>query len=112
MVMTAVESYLAVRRAAGFQLKTTEVYLRGFARFAAKQGDTHVVTQTAIDWAATTTSEAQRHNRLMAVRRFAHFMHAEDPRHELPPDGGLLGAEPTTDTLYLDRIGKCIFQLP
>jgi integrase/recombinase XerD len=90
MVMTAVESYLAVRRAAGFQLKTTEVYLRGFAQYAAKQGDTHVVTQTAIDWAATTTSEAQRHNRLMAVRRFAHFMHAEDPRHELPPAGVFL----------------------
>ena len=68
MVMTAVESYVAVRRAAGFQLKTTEVYLRGFAHFAAKQGDTHVVTQTAIDWAATTTSEAQPAHGCAALR--------------------------------------------
>jgi integrase/recombinase XerD len=91
MIMTAVNTYLAIRHAAGFQLKTTGVYLRSFARFATKQGDTHVVTQTAIDWAAIATSEAQRHNRLMAVRRFAHFMRAEDPRHELPPDGIFLG---------------------
>jgi integrase/recombinase XerD len=92
MVMTAVDTYLAVRRAVGFQLKTTELHLRSFARFAAEQGDTHVVTQTAIDWATTATSEAQRHKRLMIVRRFACFMYAEAPRHELPPEGLFLGS--------------------
>ena len=86
MLITAVETYLAVRRAAGFQLKPAESYLRSFARFATACGQTHVVTQTVIDWATTATSEAQRHNRLMAVLRFARFMHAEDPRHELPPE--------------------------
>jgi integrase len=86
MLMAAVETYLAVRRAAGFQLKPAESYLRSFARFAAARGQTYVVTQTVIDWAKTATAEAQRHNRLMAVLRFARFMHAEDPRHELPPE--------------------------
>ena len=86
MLITAVETYLAVRRAVGFQLKPAESYLRSFARFATACGQTHVVTQTVIDWATTAASEAQRHNRLMAVLRFARFMHAEDPRHELPPE--------------------------
>jgi integrase/recombinase XerD len=86
MLTAAVETYLAVRRAAGFQLIPVATYLHSFARFATERGQTYVVTQTVIDWATTAASEAQRHNRLMAVRRFAYFMHAEDPRHELPPD--------------------------
>jgi integrase/recombinase XerD len=86
MLMPAVDTYLAVRRAAGFELQAMEVYLRSFARFATAHGDTHVVPQTVIDWATRTSSEAQRQNRLMAVRRFARFMHAEDPRHALPPN--------------------------
>ena len=86
MLIAAVETYLAVRRTAGFQLKPTESYLRSFARFATAHGQTHVVTRTVIDWTTTAASEAQRHNRLMAVLRFARFMHAEDPRHELPPE--------------------------
>jgi integrase len=91
MLMAAVDTYLAVRRAAGFQLKPIEVYLRSFARFGAARGETHVVAQTAMDWATTAASEAQRHNRLMTVLRFARFMHAEDRRHELPPAGVFRG---------------------
>ncbi len=85
MLMSAVDRYLAVRRAAGFQLKSIEHYLRGFARFAMARGDRHVIAQTAVDWATTAACEAQRHNRLMTVIRFAHFMHAEDAHHEIPP---------------------------
>ena len=44
-----------------------------------------------MDWATTAASEAQRHNRLMTVLRFARFMHAEDSRHELPPEGVFCG---------------------
>jgi len=86
MVQAAVETYLAVRRAAGVQLTPVATYLPSFARFATARGQTSVTTPTVIAWATTTASEAQRHTRLMAVRRFAHFMHAEDPRHEIPPD--------------------------
>ncbi|MCP4934752.1 MAG: tyrosine-type recombinase/integrase, partial [bacterium] len=56
-----------------------------FARFAMARGDRHVIAQTAVDWATTAACEAQRHNRLMTVIRFAHFMHAEDSHHEIPP---------------------------
>jgi len=83
--MHAVDSYLAVRRAAGFALTTIEGYLRQFARFAGGRGETHVVTRTAIAWATLAPSEAQRAYRLQTVRRFARFMHAEDARHEVPP---------------------------
>ena len=85
MLNRAVNTYVAVRRAAGFQLQSAEYYLRDFTCFATARGDTHIVAQTAIAWAAQGASEAQRHNRLMTVIRFARFMRAENRRHELPP---------------------------
>jgi integrase len=85
MVMPAVDSYRAVRRAAGVALPSLEGYLRQFARFADGRGETHVVTRTAIAWATLAPSEAQRAYRLQTVRRFARFMHAEAPRHDVPP---------------------------
>jgi integrase/recombinase XerD len=85
MLIPAVETYLAVRRAADFKLDAVERYLRSCAQFATAQGDTHVVTHTAIAWAEQGASEPQRHNRLSVVIRFARFSPAEDPRHEVPP---------------------------
>ena len=87
MLMQAVDTYLAIRRAVGFTLDHTEGYLRNFARFALARGDTHIVAATAVEWAARTTSEARRHNRLQTVIRFARFMAAEDSWHEIPPEG-------------------------
>jgi integrase/recombinase XerD len=89
--MQAVDTYLAMRRAVGFALDHTAGYLRNFAQFATARGDTHVVATTAIDWASLTTSEAQRHNRLQTVIRFARFISAEDPRHAIPPEGLFCG---------------------
>lgn len=86
MLMNAVDTYLAVRRAMGFQLNTIEHLLRSFARFVAERGQTYVVAQTAIEWATLAPSNSQRHTRLMSVRQFACFMHAEDPHHEIPPE--------------------------
>ncbi len=53
MLTQAVDDYLAVRRAAGFELKTTEQYLRYFVRFANAHGDTRVQAKSAIDRADT-----------------------------------------------------------
>jgi integrase len=85
MVTVAVETYLAVRRAAGFQLTPVATDLHRFARFATERGQPSVTTPTVMAWAPTAASEAQRHTRLRAGRRFAHVMHAADPRHEIPP---------------------------
>jgi integrase/recombinase XerD len=87
MLMQAVDTYLDVRRPVGFALGPIESYLRHFARFATARGDTHVVTTTAIDWASLAPSEAQRHYRLQTVIRFARFMAAQDPLHQIPPEG-------------------------
>jgi integrase/recombinase XerD len=86
MLMPAVDTYVAVRRAAGYKLRDVERYLREFAQFATTRGDSHVVAQTAITWAAQSPSEEQRAERLSIVIRFARFAHAEDPRHEIPPE--------------------------
>ncbi len=86
-MMTAVDSYLAVRRAAGFDLSGQEYLLRSFARFAEKCGDAHVRTATAIEWAGLGPSPAQRDARLKTVVRLARHSHLEDAGHEVPPSG-------------------------
>jgi integrase len=83
-MMQAVEAYLDVRRAAGFELKMAEFLLRSFARFAETHGEAHIRTNTVIDWSSQGSSVAQRDARLKAVVRFAHHVQAEDARHEVP----------------------------
>ena len=87
MLTQTVETYLSVRRAAGFKLTNLEGYLRDFARFADEQGDEYIVAQTAINWAAQTDSPEQCHLRLQMVIQLARFCRAENPRHEVPPAG-------------------------
>ena len=84
-MIAAVESYLAVRRAAGFTLSNTEYLLRSFASFATDRNQTHIRTATAIDWASLAESLAQRHTRYQTVCRFAQYLRVEDSRHESPP---------------------------
>jgi integrase len=85
-MMAAVESYLAVRRAAGFTLSNAEYRLRSFASFATNQDQAHIRTATAIDWASQAESVAQRHTRYQTVCRFAQYLRIEDSRHESPPE--------------------------
>ena len=81
----AVESYLAVRRAAGFALSNTEYLLRSFSAFAADKKQTHIRTATTIDWACQARSVAQRHTRYQTICHFGQYLRVEDPRHESPP---------------------------
>ncbi|MGH2357015.1 MAG: tyrosine-type recombinase/integrase, partial [Candidatus Limnocylindria bacterium] len=85
MLTRAIDSYVAVRRAVGFELTVDVGLLRSFARFATDRVETYVRRQTAIDWAAQAPSPAQRERRLGMVRRFAAHARAEDPAHELVP---------------------------
>lgn len=91
MLRDHVDSYLKIRRAAGFKLRDDEHHLQSFSRYAAACGDTHVIANRAITWAAQASSEAQRANRLSAVIRFARFSRATDPQHEVPPQGVFCG---------------------
>jgi integrase/recombinase XerD len=85
MLMPSIDSYLAFRRALGRDMKNEAYLLRSFARFAFERKDTHVRTQTAIEWAADAPSPGQRARRLRTVARFVQHIRAEDPRHEVPP---------------------------
>jgi len=87
MLTPTIDSYLAIRRAAGFQLRAAEGLLRNYARFAATRGETHVRARTALDWAALAPTAHQRGRRLEAVTIFARHAQVEDTQHEVPPQG-------------------------
>jgi integrase/recombinase XerD len=83
MLMPTVDSYLALRRAAGYRLRVAEGFLRHYARFASERGETHLRAQTMIEWAALAPSASQRGRRLEAIAIFARHVQAEDTRHEV-----------------------------
>ena len=84
-MLKAIEAYLALRRATGFEMLNAECLLRSFVAFATERGQTHVHARTAIEWATRGPSVAQRDARLKAVCRFVRHVRIEDARHELPP---------------------------
>ena len=92
-MMQHVDGYLALRRSLGFSLRHTERILRSFVQAADAAHDTHIVSSTAIWWAGQSSSEAMRNERLRVVCIFARFMHAEDSRHEIPPDNIYCGGK-------------------
>ena len=85
MLTQAVESYLVVRRAAGFALRCEGSYLKSFAAFSRTRKQHYVSTDIAIEWAGLAPSVPQRARRLGIVIRFARYLRTEDMRHEVPP---------------------------
>ena len=90
MLMKVLDSYLAIRRAAGFKLKAQEYILRSFVRFASERGDIHIRTASVMEWASQI--KAPRY-RLEPVAPFARYLQGEDERHEVPPSQ-LFGRRP------------------
>lgn len=85
-MLKAIETYLGLRRATGFAMSSAECLLKSFAAFAAERGQSHVHTQTAIDWAALGPSVAQRDVRLKAVCRFVRHVRIEEDRRIAAPE--------------------------
>ena len=112
MLADAVQSYLSVRRVAGFALKEAGIHLRDFAAYSDAKGQGYLNAQTAIEWARQSSSLRQRARRLGDVVRFARYLHAEDERHEIPP--AVFGSErrlrPTPYILSDEQIGRIIQQ--
>ena len=112
----AIEAYLAVRRASGFELKNDDYLLHSFARFAAERGESWGRPATAVAWAAQSTSVVQRDVRLKCVCRFVRFIRLEEAGHELPPAGHFACQKPRrlpylyTDT-ELERLIEAALQL-
>ena len=85
MLVRIVESYLAVRRACGFELKTQENFLRSFTIYSNDRGKNYVCSEVAIERAGLAHSVHQRARRLGHVIRFARYARLEDQSHELSP---------------------------
>ena len=85
----ALAEYVAVRRALGTELREPAVALGHFVEFLEEEGATFITTQLAVRWAAQPdwVQPATKARRLTAVRRFAAWQSAFDPRTEVPPRG-------------------------
>lgn len=101
MLIDAVERYIALHRAMGRLFHNDTYLLRLFARHATQRGDQVVRSGTTLEWAAQARRSAgARRQRLLAVRRFARRVRAEDPRHEIPPVDAF-GPAPPRRTPYI-----------
>lgn len=90
---TGMHDYLALRRSLGYKLERAGAELEDFVTFAEEAGSTHVLTEVALTWALRTANPDSRWraDRLAMVRRFARYLHAVDPAHEVPPSGLIPG---------------------
>lgn len=84
MIAKILRSYLAIRRAAGFELRSWGALLLSFSRFADSRGDKHIKVSTVEAWAALGSSAPQRERRVQTVIPFARFARGEDMLHEIP----------------------------
>ena len=82
----ALEEYLAVRRALGFELRIDGRLLHGFVDFAESEGAFFISRKLALRWATqpVDAQPAQWSKRLGMVRRFAEYLSATNPRTEIP----------------------------
>jgi integrase/recombinase XerD len=84
----ALEVYLTIRRALGFNLISAGGLLHSFVLFAENEGASFISTQLVLRWATQPKCQpAQWANRLGIVRRFARYRSSADPRTEIPPEG-------------------------
>lgn len=86
---SALDDYLALRRALGFKLRRTGQALPQFVRFVELEEASFITTELALRWAQEDpeASAVTHSDRLAMVRRFAAWRSAADPRTEIPPVG-------------------------
>jgi site-specific recombinase XerD len=84
----ALREYVAVRRALGTELLEQAVALEHFLDFLDRERATFITTELAVRWACQRpgVQPATWARRLTAVRRFARWLSAFDPRTEVPPE--------------------------
>ncbi|MEE9254138.1 MAG: tyrosine-type recombinase/integrase [Pseudomonadales bacterium] len=86
MLLTRIDRWLATRRANGFALEGYERHLHQFAEFSAARGDDHIRAETAVAWASQMATPGQRNRHYQRIVQLARYLHAEDPRNEIPPN--------------------------
>jgi integrase len=104
MLSTIVERHIALHHATGYLFQRQGNLLRDYARYAEARGEDVVRAATALEWASRVPSLTTRQGRLRVIRRFAWLMHAEDPRHQIPPAGAFGTRAPRrTPYIYTDK---------
>jgi integrase len=102
----ALDQYLAICRALGSKHRYPASALRRFVAFAEREGAEYVTVDLALRWATASdgVKDATRARRLGIVRGFARFLHATDPRTQVPPHGLLpSGQRRPTPHIYSDE---------
>jgi integrase len=85
MLNQHINRYVELHRSVGFKFRSQRSLLKNFIAFAENRGDRFIQTSRAIEWAGQAPSPPQRYNRLATLRRCALALHAQDPRHDVPP---------------------------
>jgi integrase/recombinase XerD len=101
----AAADYLRLRRALGFKLYHETWWLPDFVAYLGSHGRSTITTELALRWAQQPDGHPNWWARkLGAIRRFARYHHACDPRTEIPPPD-LLPYRPRRQTphLYTDQ---------
>ena len=85
----AIKDYLALRRGLGFKLKKHTRFLQEFASFLQGRDESTITSRLALQWATEPEhiQPCEWAARLSAVRLFARYLSAFDPRTEIPPQG-------------------------
>jgi len=119
MLNQDVERYTTLQRTLGYKFDDQVHSLKRFAEYAMAHGDEYVRVERVLAWASAQTPSAPQRCTLVArVRRFAIAMHAEDPRHEIPPRDcvGRATAARKSPHIYtvdeVDRIMRAAHQMP
>jgi integrase/recombinase XerD len=101
------DDYLRMRRALGFQLGRHGQVLPQFVAYLKASGATTVTVELAVAWARLPEriKPITIDFRLSAARGFAHYLHAIDPAHEIPPPG-LLAVPRRRPAPYLYASGE------
>lgn len=96
------DDYLRVRRALGYKLEYTEVLLGQFLAYLEGHGAETITIEHALAFATAPTDTSPRWHalRLSAIRCFARWAVASDPRVQVPPNR-LLPARPTRSAPYI-----------
>lgn len=102
----AATDYLRVRRALGFKLYHETWWLPDFVAYLRAHGRSTITTELALRWAQQPADGDPNWwaRKLGAIRRFARYHYASDPRTEIPPSD-LLPYRPRRQTphLYTDQ---------
>ncbi|HEY9757948.1 MAG TPA: tyrosine-type recombinase/integrase [Oculatellaceae cyanobacterium] len=81
------KDYVSMRRSLGYKLEHANGYLLSFVSFMEDQNVEVITTKLALEWAQLPTSATTKTwaSRLSALRGFAVYRLASDPRTEVPP---------------------------